>query len=263
LAFFGMALSTAAFPRIADNVADGDLETVRVTIARVFRAIMFLTIPASLGLAILAEPVTAMLLQRGEFTAFDTEVTAGALMFYSLGIIPQAGIEIHSRAFYAVGDTRTPVIFAVLAMFVNLVIAAMVWDVWEADGLALAVSTAAWIEWVLLYIFYVRRLDAAPLAGLAAISRFAFCGATMALFLALAFAAFDPEGVVDQGAIAICGALAGAAVYAGMARWLKVNELEEATQQLRRGWRRGDVETDPERQDATAISESEQGTLNI
>lgn len=262
LGLFGMALSTAAFPRLADDVADGDLESVRTTISRVLRAIMFLTIPASLGLGILAEPVTALLLQRGEFTAFDTELTAGALMFYSLGIIAQAGIEIHSRGFYALGDTRTPVLFAVVAMFVNLVIAAVVWDAWEADGLALAVSAAAWVEWLLLYGVYVRRIDGAPLTDLSAISRFAFCGAAMVLFLAVAFAAFDPAGVVDEGAIAICGALAGAAVYTGVARWMKVPELDEAVGQIRRRWRPSGREGGREGADATA-SDSEQGTLNI
>jgi putative peptidoglycan lipid II flippase len=101
LGLFGMALSTAAFPRLADQAADGDLATVRDTVSRVLRVIMFLTIPAALGLAILAESVTALVFQRGEFTAFDTELTAGALMFYSFGIIAQAGVEIHSR-----GSTR-------------------------------------------------------------------------------------------------------------------------------------------------------------
>ena len=224
---------------------------------------MFLTIPAALGLAILAEPVTALLFQRGEFTGFDTELTAGAVLFYSFGIIAQAGIEIHSRGFYALGDTRTPVLFAVVALVVNVMLAALLWERWEADGLALAVSAGAWAEWLLLYAIYVRRLNAAPLGEMAAIARFAVCAGVMVLFLALGFAAFDPEGVVDQGAIAVLGTLAGAAVYVGMARWMQISELEEAMDQLRRRFGRAGRETDPERQDAAAISESEQGSLNI
>jgi hypothetical protein len=68
---------------------------------------------------------------------------------------------------------------------------------------------------------------------------------------------------VDQGAIAVLGTLAGAAVYVGMARWMEISELEEAMDQLRRRFGRAGRETDPERQDAAAISESEQGSLNI
>jgi hypothetical protein len=125
------------------------------------------------------------------------------------------------------------------------------------------VTLGSCAEWLLLYAVYLRRLNASPVAELMAIARFAVCAGVMVLFLALAFAAFDPEGAVDQGAIAVCGTLAGAAVYAGVARWMGIPELEEAVGQLRRRWRPGEVESDPERQDATAISESEQGTLNI
>ncbi len=237
LALFGMALSTAAFPQLADHAADGDLDTVRDTILRVLRIIMFLTIPAALGLAILAEPVTALLLQRGEFTAFDTEITSGALMFYCLGIIAQAGIEIHSRGFYALGDTRTPVVFAVVALAVNLVLSLLLWDVWEAEGLALAVSAAAWVEWVALYVVYGRRLHVAPAVELEAIGRFALCAGVMVLFLALGFAAVEPTRTVEQAAVAVFGAAAGVAVYAGMARWMKIPELEEAMAMIRRARR--------------------------
>jgi putative peptidoglycan lipid II flippase len=194
---------------------------------------MFLTIPAALGLAMLAEPVTALLLQRGEFTAFDTELTAGALLFYCFGIVAQAGIEIHSRGFYALGDTRTPVLFAVTAMFWNLALSWLLWDVWEEEGLALAVSAASWVEWVLLYAVYIYRLRANPRPELLAIARFAFCAGVMTLFLALGFAWIDPETWLEHAAVAVCGAAAGAAVYAGMAAWLRIEELDEAWAQVR------------------------------
>jgi putative peptidoglycan lipid II flippase len=195
LGLFGMALSTAAFPRLADQAADGDIGELRGTVSRVLRVIMFLTIPAALGLAILAEPVTALVFERGEFTAFDTELTAGAVMFYSFGMIAQAGVEIHSRGFYALGDTRTPVVFAVVALVVNLLIAAIVWDVWEADGLALAVSVASWMEWLLLYAVYARRVGAETEGELRAIGEFAVCAGVMVVVLAVGFAAVDPETV--------------------------------------------------------------------
>jgi putative peptidoglycan lipid II flippase len=237
LGLFGMALSTAAFPRLADHAADGDLRELTSTISRVLRIIMFLTIPAALGLAILAEPVTALLLQRGEFTASDTELTSNALLFYSLGVIALAGIEIHSRGFYALGDTRTPVIFAVGSMFVNLVLSALLWDRFEENGLALAVSAAAWVEWLLLYGTYLRRLDASPVGELNAIARFGVCAGVMVLVLATGFAWTDPQTVTEQGAIAVTGTLAGAAVYAGMAHWMGIPELEEAVGRVRGRWR--------------------------
>jgi putative peptidoglycan lipid II flippase len=232
LALFGMALSTAVFPRLADHAADEDMESLRVTISRVLRVIMFLTIPAALGLAILREPATVVLLERGEFTRFDSLITASALGWYCLGIVPQAGIEIHSRGFYALGDTRTPVILAVSAVVLNLVVSALLWQRFEHEGLAFSVSLAAWCEWTALYLLYVRRTGASAAADLRAIGVVALAAGVMALFLAVTLSPLDLASWRDNLVVAFAGGVAGAAVYAGMANWLRVPELRTALEQL-------------------------------
>jgi putative peptidoglycan lipid II flippase len=238
LALFGMALSTAVFPRLAEHVADEDIDALQATVSRVLRVIMFLTIPAALGLVLLREPITVLLLQRGEFTAADATVTAAALGFYCIGIVPQAGIEIHSRGFYAMGDTRTPVVLAVGAVVVNFVLSALLWDRYEHRGLAFAVSMSSWLEWALLYVAYARRTRAPVLEDLNAISRFAICGAVMALFIAVPFVVFDTQTRFQNGVVAIAGAVAGGAVYVALANLLRVPELEEAVERLRERFRR-------------------------
>lgn len=232
LALFGMALSTAVFPRLADHAADEDMESLRATISRVLRIIMFLTIPAALGLAILREPATVVLLERGEFTRFDSLITASALGWYCLGIVPQAGIEIHSRGFYALGDTRTPVILAVSAVILNLVVSALLWHRFEHEGLAFSVSLAAWCEWTALYVLYVRRTGASAAADLRAIGVVALAAASMALFLAVTLSPLSLSTWKDNLVVAFAGGVAGAAVYAGLANWLKVPELQTALDQL-------------------------------
>ena len=232
LALFGMALSTAVFPRLADHAADEDMESLRVTISRVLRVIMFLTIPAALGLAILREPATVVLLERGEFTRFDSLITASALGWYCLGIVPQAGIEIHSRGFYALGDTRTPVILAVSAVVLNLVVSALLWQRFEHEGLAFSVSLAAWCEWTALYLLYVRRTGASAAADLRAIGVVALAAAVMAFFLAVTLSPLDLASWRDNLVVAFAGGVAGAAIYAGMANWLRVPELRTALEQL-------------------------------
>jgi putative peptidoglycan lipid II flippase len=217
LALFGMALSTAVFPRLADHAADEDMASLTETISRVLRVIMFLTIPAALGLALLRSPATVVLLQRGEFTPGDAAITAAALGFYCLGIVPQAGIEIHSRGFYALGEVRR---------------GALLWKEYEYRGLAFAVSVSSWLEWALLYVLYLRRTGASAATDLAAIARFALCGSVMALFLALAFLPFSDATRTQQAVIAVAGGIAGAAVYAGMAHWLGIEELREAASRL-------------------------------
>lgn len=233
VALFGMAFSTAAFPRLAELVAEDDLAGMTATVSRVLRSIMFLTVPAALGLAILAEPVTRVLLERGEFTAADTEVVAAALAFYCIGVVPMAGIEIHSRGFYALGDTRTPVALTVLGMLVNLVLAALLWDRFHHEGLAFALSAATWVEWVLLAWLYARRTGTSPAEDAAAMARFAFCGAVMALFLVFARAAVDAQGAAAAAVMTIALVAAGALVYAAVAWALALPELRDAFDRLR------------------------------
>lgn len=233
LALFGMALSTAVFPRLADHAADEDIEALRETISRVFRVIMFLTVPAALGLAILRVPATVVLLERGEFTRLDSLITASALGWYCLGIVPQAGIEIHSRGFYALGDTRTPVFLAVGAVLLNIVVSAGLWHRYHHEGLAFSVSAAAWFEWSLLYVLYARRTGAETAGDLKALGLTAVCGAAMAFFLALALSPLELSTWRENLVVAVAGAAAGAAFYAAVASWLRVPELTEAVDRVR------------------------------
>jgi putative peptidoglycan lipid II flippase len=194
---------------------------------------MFLTVPAALGLAILREPATVVLLERGEFLRGDSLITAAALGWYCMGIVPQAGIEIHSRGFYALGDTRTPVVLAVIAVALNLSLSAALWREFGTEGLAFSVSTAAWLEWGLLYWLYTRRTGADVAGDLKAIATVGICGGVMALVLAAGFAPFDLKSWSDHLVVGLGGAVAGGAIYSGMANLLGVEELREAANRLR------------------------------
>ena len=73
------------------------------------RGVLFLAIPAAAGLFVWRVPLVRLLLERGEFTAHSTALTAAALAFYAFGLIGHSALEILARAFYALHDTRTPV----------------------------------------------------------------------------------------------------------------------------------------------------------
>jgi putative peptidoglycan lipid II flippase len=232
LALFGMALSTAVFPRLAGQVAREDLEALAQTVSRVLRLIMFMTVPAAIGLALLREPATITLLERGAFTRADSLVTAEALGWYCLGIVPQAGIEIHSRGFYALGDTRTPVIFAVTAVVTNLLLGAFLWQPYGVKGLAFAVSASAWVEWLGLYAFYLRRTGWSPAEELADLARIAVAGGVMGVAVALAVAAIGTGSGVDAAIAAAAGVGAGATTYAAMSLALGIPEMTEVTERV-------------------------------
>jgi putative peptidoglycan lipid II flippase len=225
---FAISISTAAFPRLAEMAADDDYAGLRQSVSRSLRAIMFLAIPAAVGLAVLREPVTSLVLERGAFTGDDRAATAAALGWYCLGIIPMAGLEIHSRAFYALADTRTPVVMAVVAMFLNLGLSAAFYRPFGIEGLAFAVSAAAWVEWGVLYALYLRKAGAPADVDLRAMALYAVAAAVMALVLAVGFAPFGEMGRFELGLVAVSGAVAGLCVYLGMAAFLRIPEFEEA-----------------------------------
>jgi putative peptidoglycan lipid II flippase len=166
LGLFGMAISTAIFPRLAEQ-AVRDEEELRRTLSRALRLILYLTIPASVGLMVTASPLTALLLRSGAFDASSSDLVVGALVLYALGLFAHAGIEILSRGFYALADTRTPVTFAVVSMAVNLVLCLVLVSAFEVNGLALALSIAAIVEFALLARALAVRLRGLENARLA------------------------------------------------------------------------------------------------
>ena len=233
LALFGMALSTAVFPRLAGQVARDELDALNETVSRVLRLIMFLTVPAALGLAMLREPAVVTLLERGAFTRSDSLMTAAALGWYCLGIVPQAGIEIHSRGFYALGDTRTPVALAVLAVAVNLALGALLWQPFGVRGLAFAVGAASWVEWLALYALFVRRTGWGPWPELAGIARIALAGAIMCAALAAVTSLAEPATWRGYAGLAVLGTATGAGTFAAAAAALKVEELQAFVGRIR------------------------------
>lgn len=158
LGVFAMAISTAVFPTLAEHAAAGDREELRAMLINALRFILFLTIPAIVGLVILSSDVVRLIYQRGAFTAVSTEMTAGALRFYALGLIGMATVEIVTRAFYALKDTKTPVLTSGLGMAVNLGLGIVLVRVMGLNGLALATAVASIVEAAALFTAGQRKV---------------------------------------------------------------------------------------------------------
>jgi putative peptidoglycan lipid II flippase len=238
LGLFGMAISTAVFPRMAEQAArdEGDL---RDTVSRSLRLILFLTVPATVGLVILARPITAFLLRSGSFDQSSTDLVVGALVFYAVGLFAHSGIEIISRGYYALSDTRTPVAFAVVSMAINLVLSlAFVWP-FGIKGLAAALSIATIVEFTFLTRNLGRRiggLDARHLAF--SVSRTLMASVLMGEVLLLWLAVLRLAGILDldrkiDATFAVLGALAiGTAVYFYASRILHSEEADTLADRL-------------------------------
>jgi putative peptidoglycan lipid II flippase len=164
LGIFGMAMSTAAFPTLAENVAIGRMDRVRGIILETLRTILFLSIPSSIGLIVLGFPIIQVLLEHGHYNLQEAQSTAVPLAFFAFGLTGLAAVEILTRAFYALCDSLTPVIVSVSQFGIKIVLSlilikAAIWGCqWGLGGLALSTSIAGLLEATALYWLLHRRL---------------------------------------------------------------------------------------------------------
>jgi putative peptidoglycan lipid II flippase len=157
-AVVAQSVATAAFPTFADQYSRGQLQQLRSSLAATVRSILFIAIPASIGLLVLCQPIIQLVFERGKFTEESTLLVAAALGAYALGLIGHSGVEILARAFYALHDTKTPVLLGILALVINLIISLSLINVLGVTGLALANTIAALIEMTLLIVMIRKRL---------------------------------------------------------------------------------------------------------
>ncbi|MGC9030916.1 MAG: murein biosynthesis integral membrane protein MurJ [Desulfomonilaceae bacterium] len=162
LGIFAIALGTAVLPSMSRQAGVGDLKGLTHSVAYSLRLIAFFTIPASVGLIMLREPVIAALFQRGKFTAVDTQQTAYALLWYTVGLWAFSGLKVVTQGFFSLKDTATPVKVSVVAVIVNLGAGLALMGPMEQGGLALATSLASAVNLFILFFVLVKRLGSFP-----------------------------------------------------------------------------------------------------
>mgnify|MGYP001563911428 FL=1 len=158
LGIFGVALATAILPTLSAQAARGALDELRTTLGFGLRMILFIILPAMLGLILLRQPIVHLFFEHGTFTAHDTAETALAVLCYSVGLWAFGGVRIIVSAFYSLQDTRTPAISAAIAVAANLVFSLLLMSSLGAAGLALATALAAMVNGGILVAVLHRRL---------------------------------------------------------------------------------------------------------
>ncbi len=158
LGVFAMAIATVAFPTFSELTAKGALGDLRRALSLTLRVTWYLTVPATVGLFLLREPIIRLLLERGRFGLESTDAVAWALQFYALGLFAYATVEIVTRAFYALHDTLTPVLVGLASMVINIVLCLLLVGSLTHGGLALANSIATMVEMVVLLVILRGRL---------------------------------------------------------------------------------------------------------
>src|SRR6516225_3020515 len=160
LGVFGVALGTVALPLLARMAASANMQGFRSELARGMRLAFLMTIPASIGLAVLADPIISVLYQHGRFTAYETFESAGALRYYAIGLCGYAALKVLVNAFYALDRRKTPMVVSFIAVVLNLLLN-WVFTLrlgFGHRGLALSTACVATSNFLILYALMRRHL---------------------------------------------------------------------------------------------------------
>jgi putative peptidoglycan lipid II flippase len=231
LGVFGIAIASAALPRLSRSAAQANFGEFRDTLSRSILMILLLTIPASVGLAILGESMIGIVYQHGRFLPSDTHQTALALACYAAGLAGYSVMKLVAPAFYTLGDSRTPMFVSLAAIFVNGAAAFTMVRVigFGHAGLALSSSVVSTFSSVTLLVLLrpkIGGLAARPL--FAGFLKIAVAAAMMGVFcrgVVLADHALIHIPALARIADIVIGVPVGAATFYAFAALLKAPEL--------------------------------------
>jgi len=158
IGLFGLSIATAAVPTLSRHAAREDRDGMRATISSALRMMLMLNVPATLGLVALATPIVALLFQHGSFTAEATAGTAAAMVFYAPGLVGYSTVKLAVPAFYALRDSRTPVVVGAVSVAFNIALNLVLVRWLGFRGLALGTAASALFNAAVLMWLLRRRL---------------------------------------------------------------------------------------------------------
>jgi putative peptidoglycan lipid II flippase len=228
---FGVAISIAAMPVVSRYASQQDLDGLKTAYTSALVMSLLITIPASVGLAILAEPIIALIFQHGHFTAFDTNQTASALVFYTLGLFAYSGVKVVVPVFYALNDTKYPVLGSFLAVCTNFILIILTLSSLQHRAIALATSLSMILNFMFLSIMLYFKVNGYPLQHLSrCLAKICLAAGIMGLsvhLLTQRLQSLLSAGLGSRLLALLAVMTAGLLVYGAVIFVLKVPEFQE------------------------------------
>jgi putative peptidoglycan lipid II flippase len=227
-----MALATAALPSLATFAAKKEWGELRKTYAHGMRLALFVAIPCSIGLALLGEPIVRALFERGAFDAIASRETARALVWQGGAIWTVAVVRQLVPVYYALGDTRTPVIVSALDLTAFIGLALALRGPMGQAGISAAVAGSSAVQMLLLVVFLRRKLgglEAADIGVSLARTALASCIAGVTAYSVARLCGVSSHVIPGIAAVGSFGVMFLVVAWA-----VRSSELEEITSALRR-----------------------------
>ena len=238
IGLFGVSIATAALPELSRYAAAADLVGLRRTVSSGLRMMLMLNVPATVGLIVLAGPIVSLIFERGQFAVHgSTGPTAAALMFYAPGLVGYSAVKLASPTFYALRESRTPVIVSAASVIVNLILNVTLVRIIGFRGLALGTALAALFNAAVLLWLLGRRIGGLEAGRIAT----AFLKITLASAL-MGGAAWAVEGwlsvwlpgdLLVLKTVRVFSAIgAGVVTLGAAARLLRIREFDEVLRRV-------------------------------
>ncbi|MGA2505525.1 MAG: murein biosynthesis integral membrane protein MurJ [Anaerolineales bacterium] len=238
LVVIGSGIGFATLPTFSAQFARGQVDDMRSSLTASLRGVLFLSIPATLGLILLREPLITFLFQHGNFLAVSTQMTSWALLWYTIGLVAHCVLEILVRAFFALHDTKTPALVSAGAMGLNILfsIAFPIWfqqmGLMPLGGLALAITLETVIETTVMFFLLRKRIHGIHARSLAKGTAAALLAT---LFMSAALLGWTRVMASHSAAlITLGGVLTGGVVYALVLILLRVPEIHSVVNLVRK-----------------------------
>jgi putative peptidoglycan lipid II flippase len=242
-----VAISLAVLPSLSRLSAAGNQEGFRRTLGLGLRLVLVLIVPATLGLAVLAEPVVALLFEHGKFTAYDTYWTAWALRLYLVGLVFASIDWPLNYAFYAQQDTLSPALVGILSVGVYIVVALSLIQPLGMLGLVLADSAKHLSHAMTMLVLTWRRMGRLSDLRLGQTTvKVLIAASAMAGLIVLTMAATDrlvhTEGLLGDAVAVIVPAGVGALAYLGLVSLFRIEEVDLLWGLLRKRLQRSNLD---------------------
>lgn len=238
IGIIGVSVATAVIPEIARRAADTDIAGMRATLSWGMRLMLMLSVPATVGLMVLATPIIELIYERGAFTADSTGMVAAALLFYAPGIVGYSVVKIVSPCFYSMQDARTPITVSLITIAVNLALN-LVLNAWMGfTGLALGTAIASIFNAALLLVMLSRKIDGVDAARIWwSFGKIALASAAMGL-AAWGGEAWLRDLLPGDGltvrAVRVFSAIGGSMAVLAVCAWaLRIEEFNQALGRIR------------------------------
>jgi putative peptidoglycan lipid II flippase len=245
LGLFGVALGTVTLPLLSRLVVAGHMTGFRAELARAMRLMFLLTVPSTIGLMMLAEPIISVLYQHGKFHAHEAAQAGGALRFYAIGLAGYAALKVLVNAFYALDRRKTPMFVSFLAVGLNLLFN---WIFtfqlhWGHLGLAFSTGCVATCNFLVLYVLMYRQLGGLESGRmLILLGKTAIAGAALAAVCAASthwlLSDWATQSFVRKAGALFATVTAGGLAFLGVGAALRIAELNELIDAVSRRLRR-------------------------